>query len=209
MLTRPAFNILYLAINQKAGNPALANVKVRQAIAHAINREAIVDSKYPEGSTVAINFMPPTASRATTTAVTKYDYNPDKAKALLAEAGVDQPDAEVLLPDRGHPAVHAGAEGHLRADRGRPEGGRHHGRADRRSSGARTTSTPSSRAPTTTCTCSGWTGDYADAYNFIGTFFDRAEAEWGFTNPALFDAVREGRRPGARRWRSAPSCTRT
>jgi peptide/nickel transport system substrate-binding protein len=33
----------------------------------------------------------------------------------------------------------------------------------------------------------GWTGDYADAYNFIGTFFDRQKDEWGYTNQALFD----------------------
>jgi peptide/nickel transport system substrate-binding protein len=32
----------------------------------------------------------------------------------------------------------------------------------------------------------GWTGDYGDAYNFIGTFFDRPKDEWGFNNAQLF-----------------------
>jgi peptide/nickel transport system substrate-binding protein len=32
----------------------------------------------------------------------------------------------------------------------------------------------------------GWTGDYGDAYNFIGTFFDRQKDEYGFNNPELF-----------------------
>ena len=32
----------------------------------------------------------------------------------------------------------------------------------------------------------GWTGDYGDAYNFIGTFFDRQKDEWGYNNPDLF-----------------------
>ena len=40
----------------------------------------------------------------------------------------------------------------------------------------------------------GWTGDYDDAYNFIGTFFDRQKDEWGFTNPALFAEFKDGRR---------------
>ena len=42
---------------------------------------------------------PPTCSRTRTTRT--------KAKQLLAEAGAVEPDAQVLLPDRGHPAVHA------------------------------------------------------------------------------------------------------
>ncbi len=33
----------------------------------------------------------------------------------------------------------------------------------------------------------GWTGDYGDAYNFIGTFFDRPRKDFGFTDQALFD----------------------
>src|SRR3712207_9408107 len=43
----------------------------------------------------------------------------------------------------------------------------------------------------------GWTGDYNDAYNFIGTFFaeasnDQASAEFGaFSAPEIFDALAE------------------
>ncbi len=32
----------------------------------------------------------------------------------------------------------------------------------------------------------GWTGDYNDAGNFVGTFFGRAKPEFGFNDPALF-----------------------
>ena len=35
----------------------------------------------------------------------------------------------------------------------------------------------------------GWTGDYADAGNFIGTFFGRQKAEFGFNNPDVFNAL--------------------
>src|SRR3712207_7260710 len=36
-----------------------------------------------------------------------------------------------------------------------------------------------------------WTGDYGDAYNFIGTMFDRQKDEWGFNNKQLFDAFQD------------------
>ncbi len=43
----------------------------------------------------------------------------------------------------------------------------------------------------------GWTGDYNDAYNFNGTFFGRFKPEFGFTNKAAVRRDREGRRhPG-------------
>ncbi len=73
MLTKPAFNILYLGINQ-SGNPKLKDPKVREAIAVALNRQALVDSKLPPGAEVASQFIPPTleagtrTSRSTTTA---------------------------------------------------------------------------------------------------------------------------------------------
>src|SRR6185436_17425288 len=35
----------------------------------------------------------------------------------------------------------------------------------------------------------GWTGDYNDAGNFVGTFFGRAKKEFGFNNPELFNAL--------------------
>ena len=71
---RPAFNILYLGLNPEK-NPKLKDLKVRQAICHALNRDQIVKSQLPEGAKVATQFMPdtvvglqrrPPAVRATT-----------------------------------------------------------------------------------------------------------------------------------------------
>ena len=52
------FNIVYLGINQKPATRSSQNLKVRQAIAYAINREQLVKSKLPEGAKVADAFMP-------------------------------------------------------------------------------------------------------------------------------------------------------
>ena len=54
---RPAFNILYLGINQK--NKALQDLKVRQAITYAIDKAALVKSSLPRGiESAAKEFMP-------------------------------------------------------------------------------------------------------------------------------------------------------
>ncbi|MGM1062439.1 ABC transporter substrate-binding protein [Saccharothrix sp. Mg75] len=82
---RPAFNVLYLGINQK-NNPKLQDLKVRQALMYAINREQLVKSQLPEGASVATQFMPNTVE-GYNSSITEVKYDPEKAKSLLAEAG--------------------------------------------------------------------------------------------------------------------------
>ena len=69
-----------------AGNP-LTNVKVRQAIFHAIDRQALADRLVTGGSRVPEGPCYPTQFGCDAEAAVKYDYNPEKAKKLLAEAG--------------------------------------------------------------------------------------------------------------------------
>ena len=83
-MNRPAFNILYLGMNQ--ANPALQDLKVRQAIAYAIDKEALLKASMPEGTKAAIQFMPDLVNGYNPN-VTTYDYDPEKAKSLLKEAG--------------------------------------------------------------------------------------------------------------------------
>jgi peptide/nickel transport system substrate-binding protein len=96
LMVRPAFNILYLGINQK-NNPALRDLRVRQAIAHAIDRDGLVKQQLPEGATVAENFYPKTVF-GWTDDVEKYDFDTDKAKSLLAEAGASGLSVTIYWP---------------------------------------------------------------------------------------------------------------
>ena len=82
---RPAFNVLYLALNP-TNNEALTDLRVRQAIYHAINREQLVQSQLPEGAAVATQFMPDTVD-GYNAELEPYAYDPEQAQALLAEAG--------------------------------------------------------------------------------------------------------------------------
>jgi ABC-type transport system substrate-binding protein len=66
--------------------PPLSYEAVRQAIALGIDRQAIVDKFYPPGSTVASHFTP-CAIPGGCEGEAWYDYDPEAAKAMLAEAG--------------------------------------------------------------------------------------------------------------------------
>jgi peptide/nickel transport system substrate-binding protein len=61
-------------------------VKVRRAINHAINKKAIVDTIYEGLGTVAKNPLPPTLW-GYNDQIQDYEYDPNKAKELLKEAG--------------------------------------------------------------------------------------------------------------------------
>lgn len=62
------------------------NVKVREAVAHAIDRQAIIDgAMFGYGTPIGTHFAPHNPDYADLTEMSAYD--PEKSKALLAEAG--------------------------------------------------------------------------------------------------------------------------
>jgi len=73
-----------LSTNNKM--PQFDNVKVREAMAHAIDRQAIIDgAMFGLGTPIGTHFAPHNPDYVDLTAGSAYD--PEKAKALLAEAG--------------------------------------------------------------------------------------------------------------------------
>jgi peptide/nickel transport system substrate-binding protein len=78
--------IVQLEMNSEF-NPALSNLKVREAIAHAIDRNAIV-SKALLGAGVPSAHMPSSLKYAVRVAdLPNYTFNPALSKQLLADAG--------------------------------------------------------------------------------------------------------------------------
>jgi peptide/nickel transport system substrate-binding protein len=82
--TLPALSVGYIAF-QQCTEP-FDDVRVRKAIAMAINRKALVDTFYTKQDTLATGFQPP-AVLGYNPNLKGYEYNPDEAKKLLTEAG--------------------------------------------------------------------------------------------------------------------------
>jgi peptide/nickel transport system substrate-binding protein len=75
----------WIALNQE--NPLFTDVKVRQAFLHAIDRQAIIDTVLQGYAKIADAAITPNMETYYTADVARYDYNPAKAKELLASLG--------------------------------------------------------------------------------------------------------------------------
>jgi len=86
----PPMSIGYVTTNMDwvaaDGSKPFSDVRVRQAVAHAINKEAIVAALYPGTGVPAKAFMPP-ALWGYNDDVPDYAYNPTRSQELLADAG--------------------------------------------------------------------------------------------------------------------------
>lgn len=191
MVSRPPFTILYLAFNQAV--PELQDPKVREALSYAVDKDALISQVLPEGTQKAIEFVPEVVNGYNAD-VTTYDYDPEKAKELLAEAGYDEanplkltfnypvnvsrpymPDPEQIFTVLSSQLSEVGVETtpvseewveYLDRTTGTSDHGIH---------------------------LLGWTGDYNDTDNFVGVFFGQQSSEWGFDNPELFQKLDEAR----------------
>jgi peptide/nickel transport system substrate-binding protein len=186
ILKRPAFNVGYLGFNSSI--PPLDNQDIRKAIAYAIDKDKIISTIYPPGAEAAIEFMPPELF-GWTEDVEKYEYDPDMAKQMIAESGVTNPAVEFWYP--------TDVERPYMPD---PKGVFELMKADLEAVGF--TVTPKSapwnpdylaenQAGTQQLYLLGWTGDFGDPDNFVGTFFQAQSPQWGFNDPAIFNALNE------------------
>ncbi|MEU6645112.1 ABC transporter substrate-binding protein [Saccharomonospora sp. NPDC046836] len=174
LMIRDPFNILYLGITQR-NNPALQNLKVRQALAYAIDRQSLVNAIMPENSEVAKEFYPSSVDGYADD-VQEYPHDPERARQLLDEAGFPDLTVELWWPTQvtrpymPNPQAIFGAI-----------------QEDLEQAGI--TVTPVSKpwaggyldqveVADAQLFMLGWTGDYNSPANFIGTFFGTTENQF-------------------------------
>jgi peptide/nickel transport system substrate-binding protein len=85
-----------LALFEFNSTGPLANVKVRQALAYALNKPAVQAIAYGGHGQSSYNPIPPSSWAYST--VKNYPYNLQKAKALLAQAGESNLSLTVIIP---------------------------------------------------------------------------------------------------------------
>ena len=184
LLVRPAFNILYVGLNPEH-NPKLKDLKVRQALYYAMNRDQLVKTQLPEGATVATQFMPETVD-GYNKSLQAYPYDPEKAKSLLKEAGAEGMTltfaypSEVSRPYMPNPQkIYEALRGDLEKVgikvqvNTKPWNGGYLDTVDNGGYDA---------------WLLGWTGDYDSADNFIGTFFANLKANDFHTSATSYGA---------------------
>jgi peptide/nickel transport system substrate-binding protein len=182
-IKRPAFNVAYVTIHQGQGSP-MNELKVRQAVAHGLDRATVVRQFYFGTGRVAHQFQPPSLF-GWTNKVPKYPFNPTKARQLLNSSnckvpckisfwyptGVTRP----YMPDpkRNFEAFVASLE-------------RSGFDVEEHSAPWRPTYVPKVNEGTAgDLNLIGWTGDYGDPDNFLGTFFRNFNPQFGFNNSRI------------------------
>jgi len=182
VIDRPAFNVAYVGFN--IAKKPTDDAKVRQAIAYGLDREAVVDNFYSGRAEVATQFMPPEVVGYADD-VTTYEFDPEKAKQILQDAGYELPvplefwyPTDVSRPYMPDPkrnfeafAASLNKSGFKVTAKSAPWNPDYLGRADEGNAG--------------NLRLLGWTGDYGDADNFIGTFFQSPQKAWGTTTTPL------------------------
>ncbi|MFC8303202.1 ABC transporter substrate-binding protein [Specibacter sp. NPDC057265] len=189
VLQRDPFSVMYLGINQK--NPVLADQKVREAIAAAIDKSAIAANHFIAGTATTAQFIPPKLS-GFNNAVEGIAYDPAKAKELLADSSYQGQALEFYYPtnaartylpspEKVYAQIAAGLtaagfnikpvpipwnEGYVNAVKA--DGGH-------------------------ALSLLGWNGSYADPDNFVGPLFTADSAELGMNDPQLFSKITRAR----------------
>jgi peptide/nickel transport system substrate-binding protein len=188
ILKRPALNVGYIGFNQAI--PPLDKLEVRQAIAHAINRQAVVDSFYGGLGEVAKEFQPPGVFGYADD-VTEYEYDPEMSKQLLQDAGLTLP----VTIDFWYPTDVT------RSYMPDPKRNFEAFTADLQKAGfkVRPHTAPWDSGYLDTVSGGkaqvyliGWIADFGDPDNFLGTFFQQPALEWGtkkFPNKEVMDIL--------------------
>jgi len=93
----PSSGYTYFGFNLK--DPRFADRRVRQAFAHAINKQELIDGVVLGMARDATGPLRP-GTWAYTDRVKRYEHDPEKARALLAEAGWKDRDGDGLVEDK-------------------------------------------------------------------------------------------------------------
>jgi len=186
---REGLNTFYLGMNNQF--EPWSDVRVRQAIAMGIDRQRIVDNFYPPGSETASHFTP-CALLGGCAGDSWYEFDPEGAKALLAEAGYPDGFSTSLqlrdavrpyLPDP--PVIAQEIQAQLKANLNIDA------EIELMESGAFLDANEAGQLDGLFLL--GWGADFPDTDNFLNYHFGPGVGKkFGGTSPELIEAIRQG-----------------
>jgi peptide/nickel transport system substrate-binding protein len=175
LLEREPFNVGYIGFN--ASTPPFDKLEVRQAVAHAIDKQAIADAFYGGAGEPAKEFMIPTMW-GYNDAVEDYAFDPEESMRLLGEAGCGPPcpidfwyPTEVTRSYMPDPKANFDAMVTMLEDAGFE--------VTPHSSIWGTEYIPARGLGQLPMYLLGWIGDFGDPDNWVGTFFRQPLPGWG------------------------------
>ena len=196
---RPPFDTSWIKFN--INNPLFKDIRIRKAVAYAINRKAIVQGLYAGYGDVADQAMPPGMwGRATNPDPIVYD--PAQSKKLLSEAGYPNgfsfdfwyipvsrpyfPQGKEIGTAIASDLAKVGIRAHLQTEDW-------------------ATYLKDQRTNRFPMYMAGWIGDNGDPDDWLGFFFpkyDANAARWSYNNPAVFDLINKAKTENSQAKRS-------
>lgn len=189
VLQRDPFSVMYVGINQKI--PVLQDVKVREAIAAAIDKSLLASNFFIGGTATTAQFIPPKLS-GFNNAVEGIAYDPQKAKTLLAASSYNGEELPFYYPTNA-------ARTYLPT----PEKVYAQIAVELTKAGFNIKPVPIpwnegylsavTRDGNHALSLMGWNGSYADPDNFVGPIFGSTGAELGMDDPQLTSKITRAR----------------
>jgi peptide/nickel transport system substrate-binding protein len=189
IIQRDPFSVMYLGMNQEV--PILQNLKVRQAIEMALDKDTLIRRFFIDNTAQASQFVPPKLSGFNNNAPS-LGHNPEKAKQLLAEAGYKGEELKFYYPlNVTRPYLPTPEKIYAEISRQLTAVGLNIKPVpvDWADGYLQKVTSPGDHA----LHLLGWNGSYADPDNFVGPLFGENTGEFGYQDPQVFSKIARAR----------------
>lgn len=189
IIQRDPFSVMYLGMNQAV--PVLEDLKVRQAIEMAIDKDTLIRRFFIDNTAQASQFVPPKLSGFNNNAPA-LGHDPAKAKELLAEAGYKGEPLKFYYPmNVTRPYLPTPEKVYAEISRQLTAVGLNIRPipVDWADGYLQKVQSPGDHA----LHLLGWNGSYSDADNFLGPLFGEKNGEFGYQDPQVFSKIDRAR----------------
>ncbi|MHA7190928.1 ABC transporter substrate-binding protein [Arthrobacter sp. MDT2-16] len=188
-LQRDPYSVLYLGMNEAF--PGVDDLLFRRAVAHAIDKDALIDGRFLNGTKPARQFIPEKLGVSNET-VQDYGHDLDLARELLEESGYDGRELPFYYPRNVSRAyLPAPEKAYAELSRQLTEAGFNIRPVpvDWSDDYVATVQGSGERA----FHLLGWSGSYQDPDNFVGALFGGRNQEFAYDDPQLFSKINRAR----------------